>query len=318
MPGYLARRGFDQEVLRRWQVGYAPASRDALLRELRLAGYPDSLIEAAGLVRRTRAGLLADTFRDRLVLLIRDTSGRIVGFIGRAPERAGAAGPKYLNSPTTALYRKGEVLFGLWEARIALAAGAVPVITEGPLDTMAIATAAKGRYAPVAICGTVLTERQVSALASAGDLRATGVLVAFDQDGGGLRAAVRAYRTLGTVRTAAVAFPAGADPARILADHGPGTLASLLRQRHKPLADHVIDAEVGAWSERLRFAEGQVGALRTGAAVIAAMPARDVPRQVSRLAALIGLDHATVTEAVTDALSQFHSSPGCRTRDAGH
>lgn len=303
VPSYLARRGFGQEVLRRWQVGYAPASRDALVRRLRSAGYPDSLIETAGLARRTRTGRLADTFRDRVMLLIRDSSGRIVGFIGRAPDGAGPAVPKYLNSPTTPLYRKGDVLFGLWEARVALAAGAVPVITEGPLDALAIAVAAAGRYAPVAICGTVLTERQVSVLASACDLRATGVLVAFDPDDGGLRAAVRAYRTLGPVRTAAVAFPSGMDPARILADHGPDNLASVLGQRHRPLADVVIDAEVASWSQRLHFAEGQVGALRAGAAVIAAMPARDVPRQVGRLAELIGVDHATVTEAVTDALT---------------
>jgi DNA primase len=305
VPGYLTRRGFGTEVLRRWQVGYAPASRDALVRRLRSAGYPDSLIETAGLARRTRTGLLADTFRDRAMLPIRDSRGRIVAFIGRAADHAGPAVPKYLNSPSTPLYRKGDVLFGLWEAGAALAAGAVPVIVEGPLDAIAIAIASERRYAPVALCGTVMTVRQVDVLDDACDLRATGALVAFDADGGGHRAAVRAYHLLSPVsgRVATVVVPAGCDPAQILTDHGPGVLAELLRQRIRPLADVVVDAEIGAWSDRLRFAEGQVGALRAGAAAIAAMPAYDVPRQVGRLAEMIAMDHATVTEAVTDALS---------------
>jgi DNA primase catalytic core len=307
VPGYLARRGFGPDALRFWQVGYAPLSGHALVRHLRSAGYPDSLIQTAGLARRTRTGVLADTFRDRAVLPIRDGHGRVVAFIGRVADYADPARPKYLNSPNTPLYRKGEVLFGLWEASAALAASAVPVIAEGPLDAIAIATAGNGRYAPVALCGTALTGHQVAVLGDACDLRATGVLVAFDADSGGHRAAARAYHTLSPVcgRTAAVVLPAGCDPAQILADHGPEVLGTLLRQRLKPLGDLVIDAEIGAWSQRLRFAEGQVGALRAGAAAIAAMPARDVPRQVGRLAKLTGLDHATVTEAVTDALTRL-------------
>lgn len=306
VPGYLARRGFDPRVQRRWQVGYAPASGHALVCHLRSAGYPDSLIEAAGLGRRTRAGILTDTFRDRAVLPVRDSHGRIVAFIGRAADHAGPAAPKYLNSPTTPLYRKGDVLFGLTEAGAALAAGAVPVITEGPLDAIAIGVATDGRYAPVALCGTILTARQMAVLGDACDLRATGALVAFDADGAGCRAAVRAYHMLSPVagRTAAVVLPAGRDPAQVLTDHGPGALASLLGRRLRPLADLVLDAEVGVWSQRLRFAEGQVGALRAGAAAIAAMPASDVPRQVARLAGILGLDHGMVTEAVTEALTR--------------
>jgi len=307
VPGYLTSRGLGPDVLRCWQVGYAPASGHALVRHLRSAGYPDSLIQTAGLARLTRTGLLADTFRDRAVLPIRDGQGRIVAFIGRVANHADPARPKYMNSPSTPLYRKGEVLFGLWQAAAALTAGAVPVIAEGPLDAIAIAIAGIGGYAPVALCGTVLTAQQVALLGDACDLRATGVLVAFDGDGGGHRAAARAYHTLSPAcgLTAAVALPAGSDPAQILTDHGPDVLATLLRQRLRPLADLVLDAEVSAWSQRLRFAEGQVRALRAGAAAIAAMPARDVPRQVDRLAERIGLDHASVTEAVTDALTSL-------------
>lgn len=307
VPGYLSRRGFGRDVLARWQVGYAPPGGHALVRHLRSAGYPDSLIETAGLARRARTGMLADTFRDRAMLPIRDGHGRVVAFIGRAAEHAGPAVPKYLNNPNTPLYRKSEILFGLWEAGAALAAGAVPVITEGPFDAIAMAVAGDGRYAPVALCGTALTKRQAAALGGACDLVTAGVLVAFDADDRGQRAAARSYRLLSQVAgaTATVVLPAGRDPAQILTEHGPEALAALLRQHLRPLADLVIDAEIGAWSQRLRFSEGQVGALRAGAATIAAMPARDVPRQVGRLAELIGLDQATVTEAVTDALTRL-------------
>ena len=307
VPGYLSHRGFDARIRERWQVGYAPAGRDALVSRLRAVGYPDSLIETSGLARRTRNGTLTDTFRDRAMLPIRDAHGRFVAFIGRAAAGADPRVPKYLNSPTTPLYRKGDVLFGLWEARTALQAGAMPVITEGPFDAIAIAACGQNRYAPLALCGTIMTARQVAALADACDFRAAEVLVAFDADGGGQRAAVRAYRLLSHVcgGTTSATFPADSDPARIFAERGPGTLAAFLGHGRTPLADHVVDAEIASWSGRLRFAEGRVGALRATAATIAAMPPRDVARQVARLADLLDLDHATVTDAVTDALSRL-------------
>ena len=99
-----------------WQAGYAPAGWDALTRHLRAAGYPDTLIEAAGLARRSRHGTLIDTFRDRAMLPIRVADGTIIAFIGRARRSRRPGVPKYLNSPATALYDKSEILFGLWEA----------------------------------------------------------------------------------------------------------------------------------------------------------------------------------------------------------
>ena len=108
VPGYLTARGFGAAVQQRWQAGYAPAGWDALTRHLRGAGYPDRLIEAAGLARRSRRGTLIDTFRDRAMLPIRAADGTIVAFIGRAPASAGPGVPKYLNSPHTAPVRQGR------------------------------------------------------------------------------------------------------------------------------------------------------------------------------------------------------------------
>jgi DNA primase catalytic core len=308
VPGYLTERGFDGDVQQRWQAGYAPAGWDTLTRHLRAAHYPDSLIEAAGLARRSRHGLI-DLFRDRAVLPIRAGHGAVVAFIGRAAPHAGPDVPKYLNSPTTPLYGKRAVLFGLGEARAALASGATPVIAEGPLDVIAIALAGHGRYAPVAPCGAALTAQQAAALGRACDLSAREVLVAFDADRAGRRAAIGTYQRLnqfGAITTA-VTLPAGRDPAQILRDHGPSILAAALAQRRQPLADLVVDAEADNWCRWLSYAEGQIGALRATARVVAAMSPSDVGRQVGRLADWLGLDHATVTAAVTDALTDLHT-----------
>jgi DNA primase len=303
VPGYLSARGFSPAVQRRWLAGYAPAGWDALIRHLRRAGCPDGLIEAAGLAHSSRRGGLIDAFRDRAMLPIHAADGTIVAFIGRARADAKPRGPKYLNSPHTALYDKSSTLFGLWEARGVLAAGARPVIVEGPFDAIAVSTAGRGSYAGLAPCGTALTSHHLAALDGAAELANTGVLVAFDADRAGLRAAARAYDLLAplTSNMAAVSFPAGQDAAQVLQTHSPDALAALLSQT-RPLADLVIDAQVARWDRWLQHAEGQIRALRAAAPLIAAMPPGDVARQVARLAERLGLDHSIVTEAVTDAL----------------
>jgi DNA primase len=224
--------------------------------------------------------------------------------------------PKYLNSPGTGLYDKSGVLFGLHEGRAALVLGACPVIAEGPFDAIAITAACPDRYVGVAPCGTALTARQVAALNHAADLSATGVLVAFDPDNAGRRAAVRAYQLLGplTSDVATVMLPARCDPAQILADRGSTALVEMLARRTRPLADLVINTEVHKWRRWLRHPEGQIGALRAAAPLIAAMPPAHVARQVARLASRLCLDHATVTGAVTDALPQALAAQPVYTR----
>ena len=234
VPGYLSARGFGTVVQQRWQIGYAPAGWDTLTCHLRAAGYPDRLIEAAGLAHRSRRGTLIDTFRDRAVLPIRAADGTIVAFIGRAPAGAGPGVPKYLNSPHTALYDKSSVLFGLWEARGALASGARPVIVEGPFDAIAVTTAGHGRYAGVAPCGTALTSHHLATLDDAADLQATGVLVAFDPDQAGrarCRAGLPPAHPAHQQPDLGEASRPGKTQRRSSQSHGPSALASSARTR---------------------------------------------------------------------------------------
>jgi len=304
VPGYLAARGFTADIQRLWQAGHAPAAWDALTRHLRTLGFPDLLLEAAGLARRSRRGTLIDTFRNRAMLPIRSGDGTVIAFIGRAPDPPGRGVPKYLNSQQTALYDKSEVLFGLWEAREALAAGAQPVIVEGPLDAIAVTTAGQARFAGIAPCGTAFTSQHAGTLSRAANLNEPGILVAFDPDAAGRRAAVRAYHQLSqvTTETSAVILPPGQDPAQILIDNGRDALTTILASRTRPLADLVTDTELEQWTRWLDHAEGQLSALRAAAPIVAAMPPAHVARQVARLSHRLSFYYATVTDAVTTAL----------------
>jgi DNA primase len=251
------------------------------------------------------------------MLPIRSADGTVVAFIGRAAHGAGADVPKYLNSPGTGLYDKSTVLFGLREAREALGSGARPVIVEGPLDAVAV-TAAGGRYAGVAPCGTALTTEHLAALDAVVDLGLAGVTVAFDGDKAGRNAAVRAYHLLigFSSEVAAVVLPPGQDPAQVLERQGSDELAAVLGERIRPLADLVVDAELDKWSRWLRYAEGQINALHAVAPVIAAMPVAHVARQVGRVAERLDLSHTIVTGAVCDALPDVvaHASGGRKLR----
>jgi len=197
----LGQRGVSQAAVAGYEIGYAPPGWTVLAEHLRGRGYTDPQLLAAGVGLATRRGSVVDRFRDRLMLPVRDPSGqRVAAFIGRALAQDSGT-PKYLNSPQTVLYRKGDVLYGLGAqpTRQALAGGAQPVLVEGALDAIAVTCASRGRYAGVAPSGTALTAGQVAALqAAAGPLAGRGVTVAFDADPAGRQAALRSYDLLRT------------------------------------------------------------------------------------------------------------------------
>jgi DNA primase len=143
------------------------------------------------------------------MLPVHDEHGNLAGFTGRAHPDSGPDVPKYLNTPETSVYKKGNLLFGLHQARDRLTRGAVPAIAEGPFDAIAVTLAGQGRYAGLAPCGTALTSTQIEALSRTADLRQTGILVAFDSDTAGRKAAVRTYHLLRATgdRLQAVALP---------------------------------------------------------------------------------------------------------------
>lgn len=199
--------------------------------------------------------------------------GTIAGFIGRARPGAGPANPKYLNSPQTATYTKGDILLGLYQSCGLLARGATPVLAEGPFDAIAITRCAPGRYAGLAACGTALTGSQLAVLSRVCDLQNAGVIVAADGDEAGRRAAARAYHVIRafSTRSAWVSFPAGQDPAAIFQPAGPDALAAILRDCAQPLAQLVVQDEIDRFLSTRESPHQALTAMRAAASLIAGL-----------------------------------------------
>ena len=322
----LGRRGVDRDAAYDAGLGYAPRAWTALVDHLRTAGgFSDPELKASGLMLTSARNTLVDRFRDRIMFGVHDELYRPIAFLGRAvddtaTDRAGQPIPKYLNSPDTALYSKGQVLYGLAAATGAFELGAVPVLVEGPMDVLAVNQAghnrrpvvpAGARFVGVSPCGTALTDTQVTLLdRAAGGLADRGLVVAFDGDPAGRDAARRAFELLRPtgVWPHVVDLPAGLDPSLLLQQHGrAGLLAALQTAAARPLADLVVDARVDRYSEQLHWAEGQLAAGRAAAVVIAALPAEHVGRQVTRLATRLLLPVPTVNQLVLDAVTDPHN-----------
>ena len=184
---YLEGRGLLPETLERFEIGFAPAARDAkdlLLRHLAGKGVAPDLVEAAGLSTvDDGADAPRDRFLDRIVFPIRDGRGRAIGFGGRAMNPRAKA--KYLNSPETALFDKGANLYNLAPARTAAGRGEALILAEGYMDVIALVQA--GIEAAVAPLGTAVTERQLRLLWRC----APEPVVALDGDAAGTRAGLR-------------------------------------------------------------------------------------------------------------------------------
>ncbi|MEV5831552.1 toprim domain-containing protein [Spirillospora sp. NPDC052242] len=298
---YLADRGFTPAVQERWEVGHASRARQALVQHLRERGHADQLIVHAGLARQGRSGDLTDLFYNRVLLPFRDEDGAVVGFIGRRPD--GGNGPKYLNTPETAVFHKHELLFGLTEGRERLAQGVRPLLVEGPLDAIAVNVTMPAEYVAVAPCGTAITPAHVDALGRRCDLKNSGLVLALDGDRAGRTAVLRSWRTLRHITGPidAAMLPEGRDPADLLS---PERQSAVIEGLHAsiPLPDLLVDERLDEFGE-LKFIETRLAAARSAARVIAELPPSQIARQVTRVAARTEVDPAEVTAAVASAIS---------------
>jgi DNA primase len=182
---FLDRRGIDHAARARFGIGYAPAGLNDLRDHLNGLGFDDGTLSDAGLVGTGPAELSEfDRFRDRITLPITDAMGRTIGFGARA--LSDGRGAKYLNSPDTPVFRKGQVLYNFAAARTSAASLGPLVVVEGYLDVVALDGADRRRT--VSTMGTALTREQ---LALAWRLDDEPILC-FDGDAAGLRAAHRA------------------------------------------------------------------------------------------------------------------------------
>jgi DNA primase len=231
---YLRDRGLTPATQQSFRLGYAPDSRNALKEHLAARGVPKADIEACGLVRHgDDIPVSYDWFRDRIMFPIPDSRGKIIAFGGRA--LAADALAKYMNSPDTELFHKGNVLYNFARARKTLAKGGTVIAVEGYMDVIALAQA--GFENVVAPLGTALTENQLELL-----WRMAGEpVLCFDGDQAGLKAAWRAadmaLPAVQAGRSARFALlPEGKDPDDLVKAEGPDAFRIVLAEA-RPLAD---------------------------------------------------------------------------------
>ncbi len=231
---YLRDRGLTPATQQSFRLGYAPDSRNALKEFLAGRGVGKNEIEACGLVVSGEdVPVSYDRFRDRIMFPIPDSRGKIIAFGGRAMSPEVSA--KYLNSPETELFHKGNVLYNFARARKAVARGGTVIAVEGYMDVIALVQA--GFENVVAPLGTALTENQMELL-----WRLAGEpVLCFDGDGAGLKAAWRAadlvLPAIRPGRTARFALlPEGKDPDDLVKAEGADAFRAVLSQA-RPLAD---------------------------------------------------------------------------------
>jgi DNA primase len=235
---YLRNRGYDAEVVADFELGYAPADGDALVRELRGAGVPDRVAVAAQLVSRGRGGSIYDYFRDRVLFPIRDLRGDPVGFGGRV---LGDAKPKYLNTRESAVYHKSRLLYGLDRAKTEISKAGYAVVVEGYTDVIALHRA--GMPVAVATCGTALGEEHFDLLRRFADR----IVLAFDADQAGAGAALRGDTLETPVRLdldlRVAVMPGGMDPADLVQAGRVEELRAAVQQA-RPLLRFRIEREL--------------------------------------------------------------------------
>ncbi len=211
---YLRQRGYEGETARAFQLGFAPEGWDSLAKHLTEKIFSNDDVQKAGLVRPGKQDRgHYDLFRNRLLFPIHDLQGRIVAFGGRVLDDSL---PKYINSPETAVYHKGQTLYGLYQARDAMRHSNEALVVEGYFDVMALHRA--GFSGAVATCGTALTADHARLLKRYADK----ILLIFDADAAGRKATFRAMDALLPVglSVSVVAMPAGEDPDSLLKARG--------------------------------------------------------------------------------------------------
>jgi DNA primase len=247
---YLESRGIQQTTIDQFGIGVALAEWDGLLKVLTKQGFAHGDLETAGLVvARDNGSGFYDRFRARVMFTITDLHKRVVGFGGRV---LGEGMPKYLNSPDTPLFKKGRTLFAFDHAREAIARTKTVIVVEGYFDAIALHQA--GITHTVATLGTALTPEHIQVLRRF----ATNVVLLFDPDAAGVRAALRGLDLFvnSGLGVKVITLPDGDDPDTFVRKGGSGAFARM-EEVAPSLLDYALDhsvtqAETGSLESRIR------------------------------------------------------------------
>ena len=216
---YLQNRGINVDIAKRWQIGYAPRGWQSLIEWAQSCGFKRNELIESGLAKLQEEGnrnsRLYDRFRDRLMFPICNDIGEVIAFSGRTLD-ATAKGGKYVNSPETTLFSKGNILFGLNQSKRFIAQAREAIVLEGQIDL--ITSFETGICNVVAPQGTALTERHAVLLRRFADQ----VVLFFDSDAAGQKAGERALEILfgAGLQVKVGELPPGEDPDSLIRKSG--------------------------------------------------------------------------------------------------
>ncbi|MGG2398276.1 DNA primase [Pseudomonas sp. SH1-B] len=294
---YLKGRGLTGEIARDFGLGFAPPGWDNLLKQLGGDALQQKvMIDAGLLIENAENGRRYDRFRDRIMFPIRDSRGRVIAFGGRV---LGDDKPKYLNSPETPVFHKGQELYGLFEARKYNRDLDEIMVVEGYMDVIALAQ--QGLRNAVATLGTATSEEHLKRLFRI----VPSVLFCFDGDAAGRNAAWRALEsTLSSLqdgrRARFLFLPEGEDPDTLVRAEGTDAFRARINQHAQPLADYFFQQLCEEADPR--SLEGKAHLVTLAAPLIEKIPGNN-------LRALMRQRLSEITGLSGEALSQVASSP---------
>ncbi len=293
---YLDSRQLSKETIEEFALGYAPESWSFLIDAALKAGFKNEIIEASGLAKRGSKGGLYDFFRDRLMVPIRDVSGNVVAFGGR--DLSGESPAKYINSPENVIYKKGRVLYGLYQARDSMRREKSVILVEGYFDLLRCFDS--GIKNVVATCGTALTKEQAALMRR----YVSEVVLVFDGDPAGVRAAVRGVTILMKAGLAvkAIVLPKNQDPDDYVRDSGKDAFKALIEDAADFFSFYTKVNEA-----RLKTIEGRTEVIREVYALIVEIDDRLRQEQyIRRVAPEIGVDHWVAWSQFQKFVNEHH------------
>ena len=296
---YLTSRGLTAEAIAKFRIGYAPDSFNALRDRLQGTAPPD-LLRLSGLLSSKEqpdgsAGPLYARFRKRITFPIHNEAGRVIAFTARALDSDEKSGPKYMNSPETPLYSKGQVLFNLDKAKQAIRERTFALLVEGQMDCITAYMA--GFHNVLATSGTAFTEMQVRLLSR----YTKRLFVNFDPDTAGANAAEKsiALLTEEDFEVLVVTLEGGLDPDRFIRERGIKAYVGAVEaaKRH---SDYLLERAMQLFPSRT--ADGKTKALNYLLPHIRRMPNRIARDEfASDAAQKLGIDSALVREELHQA-----------------
>lgn len=225
---YFRERGFTDESIKKFSLGYSPEKRDAFSQEALAKGYQQTFIESVGLTIVRDEGGLLDRFRGRVMFPIHSMSGRVLGFGGRILGNDKKVA-KYLNSPESDIYHKSKVLYGIFQAKQAIAKFDNCYLVEGYTDVIQFHQS--GIENVVASSGTALTPDQIRLV----NRLTKNITVLYDGDAAGLRASIRGIDLIleEGMNVRVCTFPEGEDPDSFARKNSYDDLVAYLEQNAK-------------------------------------------------------------------------------------